>query len=97
VPSNVLGDPAAHAPVLEAHVDAGEVEGVEDQLDLLPDQGGVDLVDVAVERDCGGLGDAALDRPEEGLRERLGGGLGAADAGADQDGEPPRWLWQNSA
>jgi hypothetical protein len=61
----------------QAHLQAGQVEGVEDQLDTAADQGGVDLVAVAVQAHQGGLGHGAVLRPQE----RLG------QIGRDRDGE----------
>ena len=57
---------------LPAHLDAGQVERVEDQLDLASGQGGIDLVGVAVQRDGGGLADGAPLAPQERLVQ-LGG------------------------
>jgi hypothetical protein len=42
---------------VEADPQEGQVERVEHELDLPPDQAGVDLITVAVQRDQGGLGD----------------------------------------
>jgi hypothetical protein len=59
---------------MPADLDVGEVERVEDQLDPPPDQGGVDLVVVAVQADGGGLGDGAPFRPQERLAQLRGEG-----------------------
>ncbi len=45
---------------VEADPQEGQVEWVEHELDLPPDQGGVDLVAVAVQGDEGGFGDGAV-------------------------------------
>src|SRR5215472_2655068 len=65
---------------LVPHVDVGQVEGVEDQLDGAADQRGVDLVEVAVQGDSGRLFHRAPLGPQERLvqlrrgrqRQRIG-------------------------
>jgi len=47
--SDPVGDALAHRPPMEPNMDLGQVEGVEDNLDSAPDQGGVDLIGVAVQ------------------------------------------------
>jgi hypothetical protein len=68
----------SHRPALPADLDPGQVERVEDQLDLPPDQGGVDFVGVAVQADRGGLGDGAPLRPQERLPQLRRRGAAAA-------------------
>ena len=46
-----------------ADLDLGQVEGVEDQLDLASDEQLVDLVEVGVQRHRRGLGDGAVLAP----------------------------------
>ena len=67
-------------PVEAAHVEDGQVERVEDELDLPAGQPGVDLVTVAVQRDEGGFGDGAVLGPAERLGQvgRRGNRVGAA-------------------
>src|ERR1700694_1087856 len=62
--------PAGRA--VEVHVDAGEVLGVIAQLDPPADEGGVDAVGVALERDSGGAGHFAGDRPAERFPQPVG-------------------------
>ena len=54
-------------PALPADLDTGQVERVEDQLDLAQGQGRVDLVGVAVQRHRRGLADGAPLAPQERL------------------------------
>src|SRR5207237_409830 len=61
-------------PALPAHLDASEVERVEDQLHLAAGQRGVDLVGVAVQRHRGGLADGAALAPQERLVQLAGAG-----------------------
>ena len=63
VSSDPVGDALDHRPPPEADLDLGQVEGVEDNLDSAPDQGGVDLVGVAVQGYRGGLGHGPALRP----------------------------------
>jgi hypothetical protein len=65
---------------VEADAQEGQVERVEDELDLPPGQPGVDLVTVAVQRDEGGFGDGAVLGPAERLGQvgRRGKRVGAA-------------------
>ncbi len=72
--ADVLGDRGAHRPPVEAHVDPGEVERVEHQLDALTNKRGVDLV-VTAERGHGRhLGDRARLGPQERLMDLGRGG-----------------------
>ena len=64
------GEPERAA--LVADLDPLELEGVEVQLDATADEGGVDLVAVALQRDGRRLGDGALLLPEERLPQKLG-------------------------
>lgn len=57
VPGDQVRDRLAEGAAAEADVDVGQVEGVEDQLDLTADQRRVDVVGVGLERDRGGPGD----------------------------------------
>ena len=61
------GGPGRNAVVV--HVDAGEVLGVQAQLNAVPGEGGVDLVAVSEEIDRGRLGDPPHHRPPERFRE----------------------------
>ena len=61
---------------VEADAQEGQVERVEDELDLPPGQPGVDLVTVAVQRDEGGFGDGAVLGPAERLGQSAGAGTG---------------------
>jgi hypothetical protein len=67
VASDDVRDRVAHGAAVPADLDPGQVERVEDELDLAPDQHGVDLVLVGVQPDGGGLGDGAPLRPQERL------------------------------
>ncbi len=60
-----MWDAGAHRSSLEADLDGVERERVEDDLDSVPDERGVDLEDVAVQRDRRGLGDGAGLGPQE--------------------------------
>ena len=74
-------------PALPADLDAGQVERVEDQLDLAQGQGRVDLVGVAVQRHRGGLADGAPLAPQERLVQL--GGSGQRRRGAVPAVRPP--------
>lgn len=74
MPSDLVGDGLAHVTALVAHRDVAQVEGVEEQLDPPPGQRGVDLVGVAVQGECGGLGHGALLGPQERLVQLRRGG-----------------------
>ena len=67
--------------------DAGQVEWVEDQLDLAQGQGRVDLVDVAVQRHRRGLADGSPFAPQERLVQL--GGFGQRRHGAVPAVRPP--------
>lgn len=54
---------------VDADLEEGQVERVEDQLDLAADQLRVDLVAVAVQGDRAGLGDRAVLGPAESLHQ----------------------------
>ena len=69
VAADLVGQGLARVASVHAHCQAGEVEGVEDQLDLVTDQLRVDLVAVAVQRDRRGLGDPAVLGPAESFRQ----------------------------
>jgi hypothetical protein len=86
VPTDDVGDRGAEVASGVAHADVGEVERVEDELDASPDQGGVDLVGVAVQGHRRGLGD----RPVLGPPERLaqdGRGRDLGWAGGQEPGQ----------
>jgi hypothetical protein len=84
VAADAVGDGQAHGPAGVADLDAGEVERVEHQLHLVADEGGVDLVAVAVQAEGGGLGDPPALGPQERLaqlgRRGQGGGAGEQEA-----------------
>src|SRR5438132_13945629 len=52
------------------HVHAGQIVRIEAQLDAPTNQRLVDSVPIASQRDRGGAGDAAHDRPAEGLAQQ---------------------------
>ena len=64
------GDRQPERAVLVADLDPGQIERIEDELDLAGDQCGVDLVAVGVQRHRRGLGDRPLRRPEERLAQQ---------------------------
>ena len=68
-----LRDGGSHRSALVAHLQGGQVERVEHDLDPASDQGGVDLVGVAVQARRGGLGDPAGVGPQERLVQQFGG------------------------
>src|SRR5262249_57888372 len=72
VPADDVRDGLPGGASPPADLDAGEVKGVEDQLDLAGGQGGIDLVGVAVQRHGRGLADGAPLAPQERLVQ-LGG------------------------
>ena len=74
VPSDHVGNGGADGTVFVEHVDLGEVERVEDQLDVPSDEGGIDLVAVGVEADGRGFGDEPGLCPQERFTDRLGCG-----------------------
>lgn len=78
---DVIRNGPPHRRAGQPHLDAGQIERVEHQLHFPADQRRVDLVAVAVQRDGGGLGHAAVLLPQEGLGERLGGGQRDGAAG----------------
>ena len=90
-----LGDGAVHVAAgdergrdsgglaVQEHLDAGEVLGVVPQLDPPPGQRGVDGVGVAFQRDGGGAGDPAGDRPAERLPQQVRAGLAGRAAGLE--------------
>ena len=57
---------------VQVDLDAREVLRVIAQLDTAPDEGGVDAIGVALERDRGGAGHPPCHRPPEGLSELSG-------------------------
>ena len=67
-------DGAAHVHPVGIDPDGAEVLGVEAQLDVVPDQGGVDRVAIGEEGHGRGLRDSADQRPAEGLGYELGTG-----------------------
>jgi hypothetical protein len=76
VAADPVGDRGAEGALLVADLDVGEVEGVEDQLDLAAAKQRVDLVGVVVQRHGGAGGDGAVLGPQERLAELGGGGSG---------------------
>jgi hypothetical protein len=62
VAADVVRDGSAHGPALVFDLDDGQVERSEQQVDGAPDQRGVDLVAVAVQRHGRDRGDLALSR-----------------------------------
>jgi hypothetical protein len=74
----VAGDGVRHrfsvALVAVADLDGFQVERGEHQLHFAPDQGGIDLVGVGVQRHGGGLGHHAVFRPQERLGQIGAGG-----------------------
>ena len=80
---STTGTPCAHRPALEADLDGLHVEGVEDDFDTRPDQGGVDLEGVAVQGDRRRLGHRAGLGPQERLMQR-GRGRQRRRAGGEQ-------------
>jgi len=82
---HVAGDVVRHrgpeAALAVADLDDLQVERGEHQFHLPPGQGRLDLVGVAVQRHCRGLGDRALLRPQERLGQRLARGHYRAVAG----------------
>ena len=89
----VAGDLERHrvpvAVVAVADLDVFEVERGEHQLDPPADQGGFDLVGVAVQRHRRGLGDDPLFGPQERLGQRVGRGHHRAVPGRCQPVLPP--------
>ena len=65
MPADHVWDPMAHRSVLEADLDAGEVERIEHALNFAAHERGVDLEGVAVQADGRGLGDRPSFGPEE--------------------------------
>lgn len=72
--ADLVWDRGAGGDAAEPDLDGGQVERVEDQLDLTTIQDRVDLVGVALQRDERGLGDRAVFFPEEGLGQSVRGG-----------------------
>jgi hypothetical protein len=65
VAADGVADGPAHRPALVLDLDDGQVERGEQQIHDAADQGGVDLIAVAVQRHRGGGGDPALLAPQE--------------------------------
>ena len=85
---DLVRDGQAHRFALVADLDPGQVEGVEDQIDAPPGQGGVDLVAVLVQRNGRCAGDQAAFFPQERLPQHLGVGDGQRRVG--EPGVPAR-------
>src|SRR5215472_14321813 len=66
---NLTRNSQAHGAALVAHLDGGQVKGVEEELDADPDQGRIDFIVVAEEAHRGGLSDHTCLRPEKGVME----------------------------
>ena len=79
VPADDVRDRGAQVAAGVADGDVGQVERVEDELDAPADQGGVDLVGVAVQRDGRGLGHGAVLGPA-GTPRAAGPGTGSQAA-----------------
>ena len=71
VAADLVGHAPAHRSSLEADLDRLEVERVEDHLDAVADEGGVDLEGVAMQADGGDLGHRAGLGPQERLVQQL--------------------------
>lgn len=80
VTADLEGDGDAGGSAFEIDVEAGQVFGVVAQLDAAAHQGRVDGVGVALERDGGGAGDLAGDRPAERLGQSAVVDLAAGSA-----------------
>ena len=80
------GDERGRGPgglAVQEHLDAGQVLRVVPQLDPPPGQRGIDGVGVSLQRDGGGAGDPAGDRPAERLPQPVRAGLAGRPGGLE--------------